>query len=239
MSERVFLRAEWRHLLNFTFAVDPALLEPHLPRGCSLVIRQGRAFASVVAFDFLETRVLGLRVPFHVNFPELNLRFYVESKNPRGESCVGVVFIREFVPRLAVAWAARFGYNEPYRAIPMRSKVERTGGLWGVLHEFGPGFRDRIELSATDASRIPAVGSDEHFFKEHEWGYGRDRGGDTLVYRVEHPVWETYPVLTSKLNVDFARLYGTEWGFLNEARPELVVFAEGSPIKVFFPARGR
>lgn len=237
MSNRVFLTAEWRHLMNFTYAVDASLLEPRLPRGCRLAVRDGRVWVSLVAFDFLETRVLGLRVPFHVNFPEINLRFYVEGTAPDGQPCVGVVFIREFVPRVAVAWAARFGYNEPYRAVPMKSRVERKAQSITATHVFGRGDY-RLLLRAGARARTAAPDTDEHFFKEHEWGYGRDRRGRTLVYRVEHPIWETYPVEEYEIDVDFARLYGPEWGFLKEARPEHVVFAEGSAIKVYFPDPG-
>lgn len=234
MSERVFLTAEWRHLMNFTFAVDPALLEPHLPDGCALARWQGKSHVSAVAFDFRETRVLGVKVPWHINFPELNLRFYVESKDPHGRDCVGVVFIREYVPRHAIAWAARFGYNEPYRTIPMRSKVTREGGRIEAVHDFSR-RPDRLRAAAPATPRIAAEDTAEHFFKEHEWGFGRTRAGQTLVYRVEHPVWESYPVDDYEIDVDFGRLYGPAWSFLNDATPEHVVFAEGSPIKVYFP----
>src|SRR5437870_9067010 len=96
---RPFLTARWSNLAILTWEVPPALLEPHLPAGLELDRRDGAAFASLVAFDFLDTRVLGIPWP---GFPEVNLRFYVRLRAQRG-----VVFIREFVPQAIVAWLAR------------------------------------------------------------------------------------------------------------------------------------
>src|SRR4051812_23124769 len=72
-----FLTAEWRHLLMINYVVDPAALAPLVPAGTELDLWQGRAYVSVVGFRFLNTRVLGIPVPFHRNFDEVNLRFYV------------------------------------------------------------------------------------------------------------------------------------------------------------------
>ena len=86
-----FLTAEWKHLLNVTYRVPPELLIDKVPPGVELDIQDGTAFASVVAFDFLNTRVRGLTIPFHVNFPEINLRFYIKHQGKRG-----VMFWKEF-----------------------------------------------------------------------------------------------------------------------------------------------
>ena len=42
---------------------------------------------------FLNTRVLGIQVPFHVNFEEVNLRFYVRYQD-EGEWKRGVVLLK-------------------------------------------------------------------------------------------------------------------------------------------------
>ncbi len=39
-----FLKAEWRHLAMLNYAVDPALLAPHLPAGCELDFFGGQTF---------------------------------------------------------------------------------------------------------------------------------------------------------------------------------------------------
>ena len=93
-----FLTAEWRHLIMLNWAIDPALLLPLTPRGVELDEHEGVCYASVVGFLFLNTRVVGVSVPWHVNFEEINLRFYVRRRHPEGDRR-GVVFVREIVPR--------------------------------------------------------------------------------------------------------------------------------------------
>jgi uncharacterized protein len=88
-------------------------------------------------------------------------------------------------------------------------------------------------VSADGAVRTPEATSFEHFLKEHEWGFGLDRRGRTLVYQVEHPVWEVHEEARAEVGVDFAGLYGGEWGMLNGAEPASVVLAVGSGVRVF------
>src|SRR5262245_46588899 len=108
-------------MLNYE--IDARVLEPRVPAGTVLDLWHGRALVSVVGFRFLGTRVRGVAIPFHTDFDEINLRFYVRRHVPDGQVRRGVVFVREFVPRAAIALCARLAYNEPYRAVPMRSVV--------------------------------------------------------------------------------------------------------------------
>ena len=105
-------------MLNYR--VDPALLHSRVPAGTVLETWQGEAYLSVVGFLFRRTRVLGFAIPWHQDFEEVNLRFYVRREMPSGEVRRGVTFIREIVPRRAIATIARLAYNEPYLALPMR-----------------------------------------------------------------------------------------------------------------------
>ena len=58
-----FLTARWEHLILANYAMPQAVLEPYLPPGAQLDLRDGEAFASLVAFHFLDTRVLGVPWP--------------------------------------------------------------------------------------------------------------------------------------------------------------------------------
>src|SRR5262249_55610023 len=128
--DRVFLTAEWRHLAMLNYAVDADMLRPFVPRGTELDFFGGRAYISLVAFRFLNTKVLGLPVPGHRDFDEANLRFYV--RRPAGrEMRRGVVFIREVVPRRMVAAVARWAYNEQYVARPMWHDVTSSRVAYG------------------------------------------------------------------------------------------------------------
>jgi uncharacterized protein YqjF (DUF2071 family) len=230
---RPFLTARWEHLLNVTWRVPPALLAPHVPRGVTLDVQEGHAFASLVAFDFLDTRVLGVPWPGFRNFPELNLRFYVKQGEERG-----VVFLREFVPQRLVAAMARATYNEPYRAAPMHSRFEAQGDAvhWMLGISWG-GREHSVAVRAREPRTVPTADSVTHYFKEHQWGFGRGHLGTTHVYQVVHPVWATWPVEEVTLDVDYARLYGRAWAFLADAEPVSTSFSVGSPVAVH-PRRG-
>jgi uncharacterized protein YqjF (DUF2071 family) len=224
-----FLTARWSNLCLLTYAVPPALLEPRLPRGLSLDLRDGQAFVSLVAFDFLDTRVLGVPWPGYRDFPEINLRFYVRHGDERG-----VVFIREFVPRRMVAYLARTVYGEPYQAAPMSSRITQDDDRIVVEHLLTFGGRvNLVKVLGRKPGAIPDSGSTEHFFKEHQWGFGSGRGGACIRYEVAHPHWACYPVESYELDWDWRAVYGDEFAFLGEAEPCSVVLAAGSRISVF------
>ena len=230
---RPFLTARWSNLAILSYEVPPALLEPHLPTGLELDRRGGATFASIVAFDFLDTRVWGVTWPGFHAFPEINLRFYVRRAERRG-----VVFIREFVPRAPVAWLARAVYNEPYLVAPIESSVsDEAPAVVTIRRLRWRGRAHAIEVAGNKPARRPAEDSEEHFFKEHQWGFGRDRRGRTHVYEVRHPVWDVYPVRSWSLDVDWAQLYGPAWDVLSSEKPVSVVLAAGSPVSVY--PRGR
>src|SRR6478736_4737230 len=108
-----FLTAEWKALAMLNFEVEPAVLQPFVPIGTELDTWNGKTFVSMVGFLFLRTRIFGIPILFHHDFEEVNLRFYVRRKADDGWRR-GVVFIKEIVPRAAIASIARTFYNEPY-----------------------------------------------------------------------------------------------------------------------------
>lgn len=95
---RKFLTAHWIHLAMLNYEVDPSVLAKLVPVGTDLDTFDGRTFVSMVGFQFLNTRVLGIPVPFHRDFDEVNLRFYVR-RTAEDEVQRGVVFVKEIVPR--------------------------------------------------------------------------------------------------------------------------------------------
>jgi uncharacterized protein YqjF (DUF2071 family) len=226
---RPFLTATWSNLFLATYPVPPDLLRPRLPPGLDLDTRRGQAFVSLVAFQFIDTRVLGVSLPGWRRFPELNLRYYVRHGDDRG-----VVFIREFVPSRLVAWVARRVYNEPYKVAPFHSNLRETlGSLTAEYRLQYAGRGHTLEVTGKRPGQRLPESSTEHFFKEHRWGFGISRRGRALRYEVVHPIWETYPVYTFRVDLDWARVYGPDWAFLNGAVPTSTIFAAGSPIAVY------
>jgi uncharacterized protein YqjF (DUF2071 family) len=227
---RPFLTAKWHNLFLATYQVPAALLEKRLPPGLSLDRRDDDGpFVSLVAFQFLGTRVLGIGWPGYRDFGELNLRFYVRQGEERG-----VVFVREFVPQRLVAWMARLLYNEPYLAAPISADVTEAPDEIRAHYCLRFGGRDNhIHVTGARPAVRPDPESLEHFFKEHRWGFGRTRSGQGIRYEVAHPTWDVYPVREHRLDFDFAAVYGPEWGFLGQAVPYSTVLAAGSDIAVY------
>jgi uncharacterized protein YqjF (DUF2071 family) len=220
-------------MLNYV--VEPAMLHKRIPSGTELDIWNGRAYVSVVGFLFLRTRVRGLAIPFHTDFEEVNLRFYVRRKAPDGWRR-GVVFIRELVPRRMVAWTAQLLYNEPYSHVPMAHRLERDseGSLTRVAYSWT--YHGQPAKLAVTLDRPPGEmvdGSEEQFITEHYWGYCAQRNGTTMEYRVVHPSWSVCAASDSTLECDVADHYGQDFVEPLSAKPTSAFLADGSAIEIF------
>jgi hypothetical protein len=212
-----------------TFAVDPALLAPLVPVGTELDQHEGQIYLSVVAFQFLDTRLLGVRVPLHHQFEELNLRFYVR-REVAGELRRAVVFVREVVPRWAIAFIARAFYNEPYVALPMGHAV--SGSPPHVEYRWHvDGSWHKLAAQGEGPGVIPPPDGHAAFITEHYWGYTRQRDGRTLEYRVDHSRWKVWPAHLAELP-RLEPLYGANWASAL-TQPSSVLIADGSAVTVF------
>ena len=228
-----FLTAGWRKLIMQQYEVDPTTVAPWLPPGLELDLFQGRCYVSLVGFLFDRVRVLGLPIPFHTRFEEVNLRFYVARTESDGTRKRGVVFIREFVPRAAITLIANSLYEEPYATLPMRHSIASTPGVLTVSYSWR---HEQIWHSlAVEASPTPqpiAPGSEEEFITEHYWGYTKRTHGATSEYGVQHPRWQVYPIRNFGGKADFAALYGPAFASLNDRPPASILLAEGSSVTV-------
>jgi uncharacterized protein len=226
---RKFLTAEWRDLIMANYEVDPALLADRVPPGTELDLNEGRCFASLVGFMFLDTRVLGVPIPFHVNFEEVNLRFYLR-RNAGDEIRRGVCFVKEIIPRRAICYVARTFYGEPYE--PWRMNNYRTDDE--VRYEWlRPGSVNNVTVKTGENLGVPADGSHGEFIIEHYWGYTKRGPNRTDEYKVEHPKWELRRVESSEISVDFEKVYGPEFRFFADTKPHSVLFALGSKVAVY------
>jgi uncharacterized protein YqjF (DUF2071 family) len=234
-----FLTAEWRHLVMINFRVDPALLQPHVPAGTELDFCEGHALVSVVGFRFLNTRVRGYPIPFHRHFDEVNLRMYVRREE-RGKVRHGVTFIRELVPRWAIAAVARAAYNEPYVHVPMTSDVTmKHGRLQSATYRWQTARGD-CELHAELSDEpfvLPVEGSEACFVTEHYWGYTRQRDGSTIEYEVQHPKWSVCSAARAHLQGDTSLLYESKFAEVLKGQPCSAWVADGSGVIVFHPRK--
>ncbi len=237
---RAFLTAEWRNLVMINFAVDPAVLEPFVPDGTALDSWNGATFVSLVGFLFANTRLLGVPIPWHRTFEEVNLRFYVR-RTVNQDVRRGVTFVRELVPRRAIAGVARAIYNEPYRALPMRHQFGAPGPD-GVPRRVEYGWRSHGEwtslaVAPIGSGRRVVPESQEEFITEHFWGYTRQRDGTTIEYQVEHPQWRVWDVEPPVIAGNLASVYGTALAAILRERPASAFLADGSAVTVHAPQR--
>ncbi len=233
-SPPIFLAAEWRYLVMRNYEVDPALLLSHVPAGTELDYNQGKAFVSVVGFLFLNTKVRGIPIPFHRNFEEINLRFYVK-RIVDGETRRGVVFLKEIVPRAAIAWTARTLYNEKYVAMPTSHTLELPGegkqGLVRYSWKMGNTW-NRVGAVIEGEPFIADEDSHEAFITEHYWGYAAQKNGGTVEYGVEHPRWNLWNATEGIFECDVESVYGSEFAEPLNREPYSVFVADGSEIIV-------
>lgn len=221
-------------MLNYE--IEPEILKPYVPFGTELDTWNGKTFVSVVGFLFLNTRVYRIPIPFHRNFEEVNLRFYVRH-NSGGEWRRGVVFIKELVPRFAIAATARLLYNENYSALPMGHIIQtekdtlkretvveyrwKFQGIWQVL---------RAKISGDPQALLED--SEAEFISEHYWGYAVQKNHGCVEYQVEHPRWRVWHVHESLLKCNIAALYGEQYVEALSKNATSAFVAEGSPVLV-------
>lgn len=228
----LFLRAEWRKLAIANYSVDPDLLKPYLPYKTELDYWNDKCYVSLVGFRFLNTRLKGIAIPFHRHFEEVNLRFYVRYKDLSGWRR-GVTFIREIVPKHALAFVANTFYNEKYVTLPMRHKWDVKEDSIFVSYSWKlRKIWNQFSLSADASPMELALNSEEEFITEHYWGYTPHDGQMCSEYGVEHPRWSTYRVRNYNIDVAFDQVYGKSFQLLNKQIPNSVMLAEGSEIVV-------
>src|SRR5262245_45226053 len=210
------------------YEVNPSVLVARTPRGTEVDTWNGRCFLSMGGFQFVDTRVLGIAVPFHRDFVEVNLRFYVRRVVDH-EVRRGVVFVKELVPRRALAWVANVVYNENYQALPMSSQDTGNRVRYSWEHS---GRTHGMAVSVDGEPCLPAPDSEETFITEHYWGYVTQRDGSTVEYRVEHPRWRVWRGSDPTFDCDVAGLYGGEFVASLSGVPSSCFLAEGSEIIV-------
>ena len=227
-----FLKAEWRKLIMANYEVDPTVLQPFVPFGTELDLWNDTCYVSAVGFMFLNTKVLGMKIPFHTNFPEINLRFYVKRKDGNTWKR-GVVFIKEIVPKYLVSFIANTIYKENYQTLRMNHIWFEDDKSLNVIYKWQ--FKGKWNQLSVNCKPDPieiVPNSEEEFITEHYWGYAGINNLKSTEYEVTHPKWKVYKVNHHSIDIDFASLYGDEFADLSKTKPLSVMLAEGSKITV-------
>ncbi len=227
-----FLKAEWRKLAMINYTIDSEILTPYIPKGTVLDLWNEKCYVSIVGFMFINTKILSIKVPGHINFEEVNLRFYVK----RLENNVwkrGVVFIKEIVPKRALSFIANTIYNEHYETNPMTHHWKNIDDNLNVLYQWqSKNQLNSIKIESTNKLVPIEEGSEAEFISEHYWGYAKVNNKSTNEYEVTHPRWEMYPVKSYDIDINFEEVYGKNFAHLQKMKPSSVFLAEGSKIGV-------
>lgn len=233
-----FLTASWEELIVINYKIDPALLNPYLPRGSELDLYEGQAFVSLIAFNFRKCRLFGFIPCWPQNFEEINLRFYVKRKIGN-ETRRAVVFIKEIVPSTLVALIARAFYNEPYESMRCGQKNEdlKDGTFTKSYFWENSSTRYFVETNISDNSKDLLPGSFEEFILEHYWGYTAMPDASTSEYQVTHKRWEFNPTCNINIAPAIASLYGETFAETLSANPYSAFFVPGSPVQIGFGNR--
>lgn len=231
-NENSFMKAEWNDLLFINYEISPEILEKYVPKGTELDLWNGKCYISLIGFMFEDVKILGLKIPYHINFEEVNLRFYVR----RFEDGIwkrGVVFVKEIVPKHAITFVANTLYNEQYQTLPMRHERTTINDKLLFKYEWKKNDSWNSISVKTEKELIPIEeNSEAEFISEHYYGYSISPRKKTVEYEVKHPRWEQYQVIDYSLNVDFKTTYGDEFSFLQTLKPASCFVAKGSKISI-------
>jgi uncharacterized protein len=227
-----FLTAEWNNLIMANYIIDPVILKPYLPNKTELDFYKGKCYVSLIGFMFENTKLLGIKIPFHVNFEEVNLRFYVRYSD-NGQWKRGAVFIKEIVPKPAISIIANALYNEKYSTMRMKNFFTKNDNEINLGYHWKHKSKwNRLEATTATEALPMQPGSEEEFIAEHYWGYSKYNAQTTYEYAVQHPSWKVHEVKKYLIDCDFTDLYGKQFSFLQDAKPDSVFMAEGSAISI-------
>jgi uncharacterized protein YqjF (DUF2071 family) len=232
--DKIFLSAEWRDLLMLNYEVHPGILQKYVPAGTELDSFQGKTYVSVVGFRFCRTKLLGaIPIPFHTQFEEINLRFYVR-RSVGNETRRGVVFIAEIVPKRAIALTARWFYDENYVCRVTAHSVRFTNVNFEVEYSWISANQScKLQAGANGTPTSPSEGSLEQFITEHYWGYSRQSDEGTVEYDVSHVPWKVWTATHAEFSGNTRDLYGEELSEVLKLPPTSAFIADGSPVNVF------
>ena len=227
-----FLKAEWRKLAFANYEVNPSFLAAYVPPGTELDLYEGKCFVSLIGFLFLDTKIKGIRIPFHSKVEEVNLRFYVKRfENDTWKR--GAVFIKEIVSKPLLTFVANTIYKEHYETMPMKytweeNTINRSVSYHWRKNKVWQSFKVTAALEPIKIEK----NSETEFITEHYWGYAKVNDAVTNEYQVTHPRWEQYIVESSEIIVDFELVYGKDFKFLNTIKPTSIMLIEGSKITI-------
>jgi uncharacterized protein YqjF (DUF2071 family) len=224
------LTCKWKKLAFANYIFPAEILEKYLPEHTKLDYYNGKCFVSLVGFQFQNVKIAGVKIPFHTNFEEINLRFYVKRFD--GASWrKGTVFISEIADKAALNILANSIFHENYQTLPTKQEIEENKEFLKAKYswQFNEEWQHLEVISKTLATPY-AENSEAEFILDRPFGYGKQSEEETNEYKIYHRDWPIYEVQEYSIKVDFTKVFGPEFNILNSATPHSVILAEGSSV---------
>ncbi|WP_242204878.1 DUF2071 domain-containing protein [Aestuariivivens insulae] len=221
--KNIFMTCEWKNLIMSTYEVDKSILEPYLPPNTELDLYQDKALISLVAFTFSKVKFFGFKIPFHQHFGQINFRFYAKSKI---DGSKGVVFIREFAPKLLIALVGNKIYNEPYYFKRIRYKKHKTQDNISLKYSYQ---KASVQTNATLKTKEPLSNTLTHFIVDRYIAFVKSKKKTTLKYNIYHRPWKTYQPQNAHVDHNLLKLLPTNFKNLKHLSTYLI---DGSEVSI-------
>lgn len=228
-NKKLFMSCSWTNLLYVNFRIDAKLINALLPKDLEADLFDGFAILSFVGFRFTDARLLGIKIPFHQKFPEINLRTYVKSKKNPTEK--GIYFISEMVPKFMTYFVGKFIFGEPFSRINVQE----------ILNENSFGYKienknEGLEMSAILSQNLneQIKNKEEEFIVDRVFAFCGKANKKSKKYEVQHPKWNLMKAENS--NYIFSNLSHISKllnNFLQGATPSSIFATDGSAVDVF------
>jgi uncharacterized protein len=229
---RTVFTQTWADLTFLHWAVDPAVVAPHLPRGTRPDTLAGSTYVGLVPFVMRRVGIAGSPgLPYLGTFCETNVRLYSVDEQGRR----GVVFASLDAARLAPVLVARWGAGLPYLWSRMRCHHhgDEVGYTCRRRWPGPPGTSSRIRVRVGPPIE---AGPLEHFLTAR-WGLhlvDRNPGlPRTRYWPNTHPQWPLQQA--TLLSMDDGILAAAGFPGLADRSPDSVLHSTG--VRVVFGPR--
>ena len=185
---------------------------------------------SLVGFQFSNVELKGVKVPFHSNFEQIGLQFYVR-RFVGTEWQKGIVFISEIADKPLLSLLANKVFHENFSTLPTTSEFTEDNLFQHIKYAWK--FKDEwqyFQISSEKLSVLIAKDSLEEFVLERPFIYGKYKKDKTISYDISHIRWRIFPTHKHQLKSDFSMEFGSEFSHLTKIHS--VVFADGSPVSM-------
>ncbi|GAA2172045.1 DUF2071 domain-containing protein [Agrococcus versicolor] len=228
------LSQRWSDVVFVHWRVDPALVVPHLPEGCTPDTFDGSAWVGLIAFRMSRSAFLGgPPVPWLGEFPEVNVRLYAVD----GEGRRSVVFASLDAEHLVPVLVAQAAFGLPYRWASMRHGRRHDLVAYRTRRHGDHDARSHLVVRVPGGPDVatPPTPDPLATFLTGRWGFHERHLGRTIFCRNEHEPWPLQPAQLVHLRDGLLARAG--FPGIASREPDSVLYAAGVSTSFSVPRR--